>query len=217
MALAGAAAAEALSTLLEVAGREGVEAAEGAVPTALAPPTPAAGVGLVPLRAQATPPNNSLGLGLCERLPIQPDGRPRTGSRRCSLCSRQRLPTRTVPGPWYGPFLPGVGLAVGVGSDARKRRPLRTPSSSAKFALLPRPAPRTKNCAAAYSPVWRPLSLAPRPLLPLLLPVQRWEREEGEGDIFSEIVKNNWNDGFASAPADRKQDFSVPTKSSIYV
>ena len=113
------------------------------------------------------------------------------------LHPRRQSRARMVPGLRHGPFHPDNGLVVAW----------RTPSSSAKFALLPHPAPRTKKCAATHSPVRRLLSLAPRPLLPLLLPVQRWEREEEEGDIFSEIVKNDWNDGFTSARCRPKAGF----------
>ena len=60
-------------------------------------------------------------------------------------------------------------------------------------------SPRMNNVpSTTHSPVRHPLCLALRPSLPLLLPVQRWEKEEVEGDMFSEIVKNNLNDWFAS-------------------
>ena len=123
--------------------------------------------------------------------------------QRCSLHPQRQLRARMVTGLRNGPFQPDNGLA----QRRTKIRPWRTPSSSAKFVLLLRPAPGTKNCAAARSPVRRPLTLAPRPSLPLLLPVQRWERQERQRDIFCKIVKSNWNDGFASA--------RPPTKSRI--
>ena len=116
--------------------------------------------------------------------PFSPtEGRGRGGRRRL-LRSSRRSRARTVPGLRHGPFRPDDGLAVGAGSDALKIRPWRTPSLSAEFALLPSPAPRSKNCAATHSPVRRPSSLAPRPSLPLLLPVQQGRRKRERGTYF---------------------------------
>ena len=117
---------------------------------------------------------------------IPTEGRGR-GPRRRPLRSRRRSRARTVPVLRHGPFCPDDGLAVGGGSDARKIRPWRTPSSSAEFALLPRPAPHTKNCAAIHSPVRCPLSLAPRPSLPLLSPVQQGRRKRERRTYFPKL------------------------------
>ena len=104
---------------------------------------------------------------------------------------------RIVPGLRRGPFRPDDGLVVAW----------RTPSSSAKFALFPRPDPRTKNCAAVCSSAWSSLSLASRLSLPLLLPDQRSRGGGGQSDLFYGIIKSDGLMNVRRGAANREQLF----------